>query len=747
MKKALVIFLITLLLFTGCGADNDTTSRNDETIPPTTEVTIDSNENSETNGNDSTKGEQVLMKLQGGLDKIIGLRRSTVIGTTKAIEDTFVEAGKSADKNFGSSAELDLKAVIGTPDNYYREMLVKFDISEISQLEFERAMLELNCVLMESVLVPTQVNIYGCLPNAWNESTVTYNTLPQKDDFITNALVSELGVLHIDITDYVKKHIELGNQYVSFIITGDEGSVRRLKFSSKESETVPAIIVDNGFTTILEYNGENPWDYAMENVSDWLNRWEHIKQGGDESAETIKRYDGEYSLSVGATLSPDGENTEYTQYPTRTVKTLNGFTANADEGTIYDVYGGFVNDSMKQEATGFFYTKKIGDRWWTVDPLGYLYYRVGLVDISMGSEKQEKMLISKYGTVAGWAQGTTERLWELGFNAAGAWSSIDVLAKSEQPLSQTKILYILQQYADNKGYDISKSGSTTLIYDILPVFDPEFAVSVNSTVKKEVKGHETASYVYGWMSDNELPQTVRMLDNTLRLDATDARFSYSYATAWTFMYLKTGKTNVSFIDITDDLRREYRAMVYDRYFKIVCDALERYVPCHQFMGCRFLPECFNDEYVMRVAGYWCDVISINYYYVWEANTELLANQQKWAGKPIVVTEWYAKGMDVWEKDSRMTNKSGAGWTVKDQNDRGLFYQNYALKLLECKNCVGFDWFKYLDNDPDDYLADESNRNSNKGIMDNNGNEYSELVKYMVELNSQKYSLIEYFDER
>ena len=150
---------------------------------------------------------------------------------------------------------------------------------------------------------------------------------------------------------------------------------------------------------------------------------------------------------------------------------------------------------------------------------------------------------------------------------------------------------------------------------------------------------------------------------------------------------------------------------------------------------------------MRVAGYWCDLVTYNYYYGWEADAELIANQQKWAGKPFVVTEWYAKGMDVWESDSRMTNKSGSGWTVRTQNDRGLFYQNYALQLLECKGCVGFDWFKYLDNDPTDPSADISNRDSNKGIVDNQGNEYTEFTKYVEELNKQKYNIISFMDER
>ena len=250
------------------------------------------------------------------------------------------------------------------------------------------------------------------------------------------------------------------------------------------------------------------------------------------------------------------------------------------------------------------------------------------------------------------------------------------------------------------------------------------------------------------MSDNELPDSLDMLDKALSLDFSDERFVYSYATAWTFMYKKTGNNeNVTRDMITDELRREYRAMVYNKYFEVVSSKFDKYDPNHMYLGCRFLTNNYKDEYVMRVAGYYCDVVTFNYYYVWEPDAEFIANAQNWLNAPFVITEWYAKGMDACTEENGLTNESGAGWTVKTQAERGMFYQNYALQLLECKGCVGFDWFKYWDNDPTNTEADLSNRDSNKGILDNNGEEYTDLVNYMAELNTQKYNLIKFFDAR
>ena len=687
-----------------------------------------------------------------GLDKILGQKKSGLT-ILSAIEDSYVEAGESSGTNFSTSDILDFKAWPGTASKYYRLPFIKFDISSFSEA-VKKAEIVLDCTSMENSSIPTTVHVYGCDPASWSADTLTYNTVPQKEEHIATTVVISKGKVFIDVTDYVNMCIKYGDKNISFCLEGDDDSIRRLKFASNENKsgTGPKLNISTGdlnFSTYIQYAKNNPWQVAMDAVTAWLTRWEEIKKGGDPTAEIIVKDSSEYTLTVDATRagSTNGNDTKYTQYPTRNVNTLKGYTANTSETKKYDEYGGLIDESMKQEATGFFYTKKVGDRWWTFDPLGYPFFRIAVVTISMGNSNQKQRTLSMYGDADKWAQATTDRLFELGFNSTGGWSAIANLIKADKPLAQTQIIGLVGSYASSLGLNISTSGSTELVGNALPVFDPDFVEYVDTKVKSTVSKYADSPNVYGWMSDNELPDESNMLDNTLAFDPTDMRFIYSYATAWTFMYMKTGKADVSSADITDELRREYRAMVYDKLFSEACGALDKYDPNHQFMGSRFLAGCYKDEYVLRVAGYWCDVITLNYYGAWEGDPTIIANIQKYAGKPFVVTEWYAKGMDVWEKDNRMTNKSGAGFTVRNQEARGQFYQNYALQLLECKGCVGFDWFKYWDNDPEDLSADESNRNSNKGIIANDGTEYTELTDYMKELNDQKYNLIKFFDKR
>jgi len=106
----------------------------------------------------------------------------------------------------------------------------------------------------------------------------------------------------------------------------------------------------------------------------------------------------------------------------------------------------------------------------------------------------------------------------------------------------------------------------------------------------------------------------------------------------------------------------------------------------------------------------------------------------------MVTEFYAKG-----EDSGYKNTTGAGWLVPTQKDRALFYQNFLLGMLESKLCVGWDWFKYMDNDPEDLTTDPSNRDSNKGMVTIRYQPYVALLEGMREFNREIYPLADHFD--
>ena len=144
---------------------------------------------------------------------------------------------------------------------------------------------------------------------------------------------------------------------------------------------------------------------------------------------------------------------------------------------------------------------------------------------------------------------------------------------------------------------------------------------------------------------------------------------------------------------------------------------------------------------MAAAGRYCDAVSINYYYAWTPNSFLMADWYEWSKKPVMITEWYAMAYD-----SGLPNEGGAGWKVETQKERGRFYQNYALKMLENKNCVGFHWFLYQDNDASTNQKTDPH-SSNKGIVNGNFELWTDLTDEATKINRQVYELIDYFDRR
>jgi hypothetical protein len=229
------------------------------------------------------------------------------------------------------------------------------------------------------------------------------------------------------------------------------------------------------------------------------------------------------------------------------------------------------------------------------------------------------------------------------------------------------------------------------------------------------------------------------LDKFLTLDQGDPDIAPGYQAAKEWLKQRKSK-ETSVADINDEDREAWSEYVYSRYFEITTKAIRKYDPNHLCLGSRFHGSDRRSPGTWRAAGKYLDVVSMNYYGVWGPNQDTLKDWAEWSGKPVMITEFYTKGMD-----SGYPNRTGAGWIVETQSDRGLFYQHYVIGLLESGSCVGWHWFKYMDNDPADLRTDPSNRDSNKGIVTIRYDEYKPLLEKMKVLNRNVYLTIQYFD--
>jgi hypothetical protein len=431
-------------------------------------------------------------------------------------------------------------------------------------------------------------------------------------------------------------------------------------------------------------------------------------------------------------------DSQWKYYDTRTIGALAGFEPTADKPPL-DQYGGVIE--TPRDATGFFHTRKVSNRWWLIDPLGHRFLHIGVCSISAGKSRMDRDATQKrFAADEHWAQATDDLLRANGFNGSGAWSATDLLRACEHPPVYTQTWSFMGSFGRTRKLTRQESGHLGYLGGCIPVFHPDFE-SFCAEYAEQLVRTRNDPYLLGHFSDNELPLGNTVLDQCLKLDANnpDLRPGYEAAKAW--LAQRKGPAAKA-QDITDADRSAFLEYVCERYFRITTEAIRRHDPNHLCLGPRLYGSSLRAPAVLRAAGKYLDVVAINYYGAWTPDPKLMAMWSRESGKPFIITEWYAKGMD-----SGLPNNTGAGWVVQTQKDRGAFYQNFTLALLECPDCVGWHWFKYRDNNPLDLSTDPSNRDSNKGIVNWQFEPYTPLLEAMKQVNTNAYRLVDYFGAR
>ncbi len=704
----------------------------------------------------------------------------------------------------------------------------------------------------------------------------------------------------------------------------------------------PTIVGSGNFnyeTNLETYGnaGYEPWGYAELLVEDWYkNIWGIYARdygysivNGTADADSKAYVADDYALDLGVKSGSAFKNIQ-----ARTVKTIKNYNALAT-APEYDGYGGLASDGGKyyndpsysdsvNGAPGYFgtYYDKVNNRWWFITPEGNRHLALGICTVSTGSSTGQKALAqTTYGDQDG-AAWTSNLLNKIGLNTStGSTISEAVIPEGNYVISTHSGVGLIGKYGSAIGVNASEGGSTTFANkNTMNVFDPDFVDFAYDRAASQIGSKNEKAYYLGWTSDNEIPANSDLLiryltldtsvdptveddpkthDDEKELESLKSRNAYSYATAWTWLRKMTGKANPTLEDARNGQRAVimggekklvsflelFRGFIYYRYYSIASDAVKTAAPNQLYLGCRELGGNYQCESVMRVAGVFCDVVTLNLYLGANPSPSIIDNIHKWACKPAYVTEFYAKsaGLNssgsksgtqaygVWEvvydalisptaatyytvdtvkttlsgdkavdtyyadgtalykieysakgasagsravsisayiakggttvatyyiangkntyraADGKMmtvpevilTNNRGAGKVVRSQDDRGVYYETFALKMLESGFCVGWSWYRYQDNDMplfyddkgnlvyfnqwiDEYRywtdegtgltlihkgenGDQSNLDANKGIVNNAMEEYTEFTSHISNIANNLYGLAEFFD--
>ena len=445
---------------------------------------------------------------------------------------------------------------------------------------------------------------------------------------------------------------------------------------------------------------------------------------------------------------------------TRIVRNIVGFTPGETQETYRsntNKYGSSLT-LPRQEVTGRFYTKKIEGRWWIVDPEGYLHINRGVCSVRPGGSENNSQanfyrFNRRFANITEWLEKTKTEFDEIGMNCSGAFSrnyypDYQAYNKThcESPFILTPSFNFLAQFSSHVGGWPRENPRSKIGL----VLHPDWENWCREYVRTALSPYKDDPNTLGIFSDNEI--------EFVNVDKGEANLILPYLikdTGSTGTYVRKWCTDNGIdpdnFSATVQANKRFVTYAVEKYYKAVGEAIKEFDPGMLYLGSRLHGEPRNWKTIWEIAGRYCDIVSVNYYGDWSVDMKrgdgertptktakgVVPMWETWSGKPFIVTEFYTKGID----DSDLNNESGAGIAVRNQAARAYAYQHFTLGLIEARNCVGWHWFKYQDDEPED----NSYKAANKGIYDKGFKMYPYLGKYIQELNIHTYELIEFFD--
>ena len=155
--------------------------------------------------------------------------------TLRATADTFVKGGTSANANFGTSSELQVKNN-STSQGDARQSFLKFDLSSAASIGSAKLRLYGYLNNANKTNVVTEVHSSGV--TSWSEAGTTYNNKPAiRDEVLGQITVANTTAkwYEVDLTAYLRAEKLAGRNTVTLVLTNPVSSDPYAAFSSDEA--------------------------------------------------------------------------------------------------------------------------------------------------------------------------------------------------------------------------------------------------------------------------------------------------------------------------------------------------------------------------------------------------------------------------------------------------------------------------------------------------------------------------------
>jgi hypothetical protein len=398
-------------------------------------------------------------------------------------------------------------------------------------------------------------------------------------------------------------------------------------------------------------------------------------------------------------------------------------------------------------GAGFIRAVEVGGRWFLADAEGRLFHSLAcnaVTDAAQLSLDYHHHVAAHYADRGAWAEFTTQRLFDLGFNSlSGGEGVLEAHRERNMPyfagMNLTWAGPRLQDAAGNRAF-------------FPDVFDPAWRKGAEEWVRGETGKYRDDPLLLGYFTDNEIqmheplspsqgvmgyfwsPSTTRELIRWLGeryggdVVALNRRWSsplhtYAYTS---FEEISSDKPTIRGPDdpVAADLRDFVRHII-KTYVDTVVGLYRKHDPNHLVCSNRFAG-VFDVRFADLLKPY--DIIACNSYprSRW-GQTDFDEGQLKWlramheaSGRPVLISEW-----SVSANDTRLANFWGR---LDTQSQRGQAYRRVLRQLWDEGYIVGVHWFCWAD------LADSEA--VNEGIVGTSGRFYEPLATAMRETNRE-----------
>ena len=375
----------------------------------------------------------------------------------------------------------------------------------------------------------------------------------------------------------------------------------------------------------------------------------------------------------------------------------------------YARYGGYKQKQVQR--TGFFRIEKVDDRWWFVDPDGYLFLSHGVDCVSPGGGGNARDLDKRTGM---FKELPPEQFRQSGRGretaSFGSWNLYRRFGEDYRNKSNEMVIKRMDHWGLNTianwssaaVYGLNKKAHTLQLrglamdgnlMGLADVYAPGFTAQMDSSMNSYLPENKNNPWVVGYFVGNEpswLGQEARLCDLILEGDDRPIKTELQ-------KYLQDGNT--------PERKKQFIYKTFNTFLQTVKTTMQRYDPNHLNLGIRFGNLNELDEELMEICNNAFDVLSFNCYDL-KPNKDMMDRALRLTDKPMIIGEYHFGTVDRGMAQSL--------WQVNSQQERGVAYRYYTEQAYAHPGMIGTAYFQWCDQD---LLGRNDGENYNCGFVD------------------------------